>query len=247
MLETIKLNKSNFCFARNLRLLLIGPSQSGKTSWIFNFIKYRHQLCVKDYTLICYASPNLANSYLSHEQKFMDKLRDVSSPTEVRFLSEIPDMESIAEYVEDPNSKILMIIDDFHSAIWQSASIAHIMVRLSSHMGIDIMMTSHEGFGKGPYYSTIFKNLNTIVLFQCLSDRTLNTYLGRKLFPSKKNFLNLAFEKAFKICGPFCYLVFSFDNQNIINHLFSIQTRIFPYIDEKGNEKYLPLYFRWKE
>ena len=247
MFEEIKLDPNNFRFSSQLRLILIGASQSGKTSWIRQFLKWRHQLCVKPYSLIIYASPNLATSNLRHEHDFIDSFRELCAPTECQFLSQLPDLETISEYINQPDGKVCFIADDFHSQLWHSSTLADMFVRLSSHMGLDCIISSHQGFGKGPYYSTIFKSANAIVLFNCLSDQTLNTMLGRKLFPGKKNFINLCFEKVFRLCGPYGYLFFSFDNQQPINHIFSIRSRMFPFKDDDGKEKYLPIFFAWKD
>ena len=246
MFETIDLDPDSFRFAKSLRALLIGSSQTGKTSWIKSFLKYRHRLCPKNYTTILYSSPNLVDSYFDFENDFMNEIRDLCQNTDVIFLGEIPSTEQLSSYLVNKDSKVLLILDDWAEQLWDSESLCSVFVRMSSHLGLDCICSCHYAFGKGRYYSTITKNANLIVLFNCLADRSVNSYIQRKLFPNRKNFLNTAFDIAIREGGPYSYLMFPFNIDNPLNHRFPARSRCFPYMEDH-QEKFLPIFFAWRD
>ena len=247
MYENIKLDPNVFKVAGSLRCLLIGASQSGKSTFIKNMVRYRHLLFRNVHQKIIYISPNLKESvYLGNEEKFVTEMRQLSQDTPIDFFSEIPKIEDLAGLINGPEGKILIFFDDFQSELWDSPAICSAYTRLSSHQGLDLVATSHTGFSKGRFYSTVFKQCNLIILFRTLSDRSLNTYMNTKIFPGKPGVINACFDAVLDMCGPFSYLAFGFDISNILHHRFPIMSRLLPYVDSFGELKHRPLFFALK-
>ena len=244
--ETLQLENDALKFPPQLRCLLIGPSQSGKTTFIKSVIRYRQYLFVKSPDLILYVSPNLGETYLSHEAEFINEMKQLAGETPIHFLGKLPSVEELMSYVHRPNFKVLYIIDDYHQAMFDDDNIAQCFIRLSSHNGIDVIATAHSAFSNGKFYSLIFRNSNCIILYRCLSDKSTDQLLARKCFPGRPTFIREAFDQVMSHCGPHTPLVFQFNIGNLLNHRFPIKSRILPYSDRQGRLRLLPIYFGWK-
>ena len=72
MPETIKLKSADFKFPERLRGLLIGSSGVGKSEFLKNIIRWKSLVLPKPYSKYVYCSPNLEESFLTHEHRFME-------------------------------------------------------------------------------------------------------------------------------------------------------------------------------
>ena len=114
MYEQVLLKPSEFQFPENMRMLCLGASKCGKTSYIVNVLANRLVLFPKQYDKIFYISPNLSVQHLSHENKLCESIKAAAHPIEVVFESKIPDVDGMLSMVDSEESRVLIILDDFH-------------------------------------------------------------------------------------------------------------------------------------
>ena len=234
-------------FNKNLRLMVVGSSQCGKSTFIKNLLRWKSEVCPGNYNHVIFAAPTLGSSYLAEEAALMEEIRQCAAPAEVHFMDRIPTISEMTEHIDHSDNRTLVICDDFGEALWNSVDISTAVTRLSSHMKTDIVMTNHSCFGSGKYYGSIWKNCNTVIIFKCLSDASMSIYLQRKLFPGKKNIIDLAFSKVHEYCGYYGYLVLQYGIDNPLNHRFLMSCRPLPYRDVQGEWKLQPIYLGWKD
>ena len=247
MYETIHLPKSSFMFSKNLRMMVIGSSGSGKSTFIKNFLRWKGLLCKQTYSHVIWASPNLGSTYIAEDAALMEEVKVLAEPAECIFIDHIPSVEEMVQYTDQSENRTLVVCDDFGEKVWYSSDLATATCRLSTHSRTDLILTNHSCFGKGPYFSTIWRNCNTLIIFRILSDASIATYLQRKLFPSKKNIIDLAFKKVHQYCGIYGFLVLQFSVDNPLNHRFLMSCNPFPIKESEHQWKHRPIYLDWKE
>ena len=248
MHEEIKLDIMNYNkFPPQLRMLLVGSSQVGKTSFIKKCLQFKSQLFCQLPSKIYYISPNLLESHLLHENDFTEELKLLANPIPIEFADSIPEVSEILEYVQHPKDKILIILDDFSASLYDSKPVSELYLRLSSKFGCDIISTSHVAFGQGKYYKLITNNTNYLCLFPCLSDRSMATFMQKKCFPGQPGFIQKVFEQVFTYFGPYMPIVMDWNIGNPLNHRFPIKTCVVPYFNEVGDLVHQPVYFSYKD
>ena len=75
---------------KNFRCLLVGASETGKSTFIANLIKHKEEVFQKPgYTKFVYCSPNLGDSALtsSRDVAYQNHLKEAAEQAEIRFLS----------------------------------------------------------------------------------------------------------------------------------------------------------------
>ena len=123
-----------------------------------------------------------------------------------------------------------------------------IFVRLSSHLQLSILCTSHQAFGGGKYFTKILRNCNLIVLWNFLSDKSQLIYLNKRYFPYRSQFLEKCFEKAYQMLGRYAYLVINCSPDNILSHLgYSVSCNVLPFKNNKDELIHEPIYFRYND
>ena len=86
-----------------IRMMIAGPTLSGKSFFCRNLLRYREQLCDTKFKHILYCTP-----YSNLKGNFMESIREVAP--EVQITHGIPDLEKM-HWVEDHEPK-LVILDD---------------------------------------------------------------------------------------------------------------------------------------
>lgn len=70
------------------RMMVTGPSGSGKSSWVLNLVKHRHKMCATPFGRIIFARPDVDQT--EHSQNYVEALRKEFENLEV--VSGIPDI-----------------------------------------------------------------------------------------------------------------------------------------------------------
>ena len=246
MVQKINLSSADLKLPRRLRGLLIGPSGAGKTQFMKQILRFQNEMLVEPYTKYVYCSPNLEETFLTHEHKLMNEMRELAAPATVEFYPALPTLEQIYGFVDSEQSRVLLLLDDFNEDLFNSKALAQVFTRLSSHYAVDALCTSHTGFSKGRYYGDIYKQANLIVIWRCLSDRLLLVNLSKKMFPGQSQFICQVFDTIVEQLGPYGYMAIYLSHGNPLDHKFSLKSRIFPFINRFGEWEHSPLYYKSK-
>ena len=233
-----------------------------------DFLRHKDTMLIKPYSAFLYVSPNLdaTASHLSNEHQFLAKMDQLASPIPIHYLGSLPTVETILSYVPPDGGRICLFLDDFQvnvpqflciilstldffqDELFSSRHVADVFTRLSSHFDCDIVATSHSGFANSKYFGTIWKNLTMIVIFPCISDKTLLTYLGRKITPGQPGYLQAAQNHAYAKLGPYySYIVIEAVLDKQLCMKFPIKSNIWPHKNAQGEMVVQPYYYGYKE
>lgn len=158
--------------------LVVGPSQSGKTSLVRKMIQDRMYEPEIRKVKWCY-------SY--------------SSP----WFVEEPNMEFIQGLPESYENGDLIVIDDLMHRL--NEKIAELFTAASHHCTVSVIVILQNLFPRIKFMRDISLNAHYIILFKNARDASQVSCLGRQLYPKNSHFLIDAYKKA--TSRPFGYLL----------------------------------------
>ena len=196
------------------RMILAGSSGSGKTIWVYQFLRYHKLLLDK--------APAKIIFYYSAWQPVYDTLNESALVSE--FIKGVPseeDISSLLEYAETGGS--LVIIDD--QALNLNKDMAKIFTVTSRHSNVSIMLLAQNIFTKQPFFRDISLQATYIVLFKNPRDKTAIRYLSQQVMPNNSQFLIAACEHAH--AKPYSYFLIDLDQKT--KDAIRFRTNIFPH------------------
>lgn len=211
--------------------LVCGASGSGKTTFIYNVLRYKH--------LVIANGANISNILYFYNtwQPLYDRMKQEGLVT--TWINAAPTSRQLedltAHFRNGPGS--ICIIDDFLTNI--SKDIMEIFTIVSHHNKICVFLLSQCIFPKNPYFRELSINAKYIVLHKNPRENAQVEYLARQINPRKKNIFIQAFQAATQ--APYSYIIFNL-HQETPDHL-RIQARIFPHEwtnDQEPFTIYLP-------
>jgi len=154
------------CLPDHFRMLVSGPTGSGKTKFVENLIHSKR--IRKKFSRIYYAFPDHFVENPVNWDQWPDYI--------VTFLPFLPDVEFIQNM--EPDS-LLVLDDNFPDAI-KSPAISQAM-RIHSRRKFSVILISQMFYEAGPYSRTIRNQLNAIVLFRNFCDCSINRRIATQL------------------------------------------------------------------
>ena len=187
--------------------LVAGPTGSGKTRWVMNFINNISEMMQPSASRIIYSYGEWQPSYKT-------------LPTRV----ELQDgMSNIAEYYQEPT---LLIIDDQMDEV--NKNVMRLFTKGSHHRNISIIYIVQNLFGKNKDYRTISLNAHYLVVFNNPRDKSQIIHLSKQMYPGENDYVKEAFALATR--EPYGYLLL--DLKQTTPGALRLRGRIFP-----GEEK----------
>ena len=197
-------------FPSPVNMMLCGPSQSGKSTFLIKLIENRETMFEKlpDKILIAYKS----------WQPLYEKIKDKADFTEG-----LPDPGTVKSMCEDSNH-CLLVLDDLMAEASQSKDCEIYSTVGSHHWGLTVITLSQNVFYQGKHSRTKSLNTHIFVLFRNLRDKTQYGNLAKQAFPGKvKNFMEIL-EDCLK--KPYGYLVL--DCYPRTEDIFRLRTSVLP-------------------
>ena len=230
-MEEIRLSPDALKVAKNFRCLLIGSSESGKSTWIASMIRNKRFIFQNPgYSKFIYCSPNLGESASSYDLEYQKSLEAAAQPSEIMFLNHIVTQDELLETAEFTSGRLLLIIDDFSQEVFSTDLVYQLFTRLSSHRQIDTCISVHQGSATkspGKWYSLIFQNCNYLVLFRNIANKAAIGEISKRMFPYCKNFLQRCLTEATTICGPYAYIAVDASLKNPLNNTYGVRANVF--------------------
>jgi len=161
-------------------MVLNGPSQSGKSTWVKNFIEHMQ-------TLMAPCPERIL--YVQHKNSTPP---DLNTNLPFSLFHDINTLQII------PNS--LLIIDDLYGEALNSEKICQLFIRGSHHLNCSVILTTQNIFSSREckYAVTMNRNSNYLVLFRSPRDSSYIRTLSTQIFPENKKLLMEAFKMATK-------------------------------------------------
>jgi hypothetical protein len=182
-----------FKFIHPSPIIIVGPTQSGKTEFTINLLKNRDSLFHPPPTRIIWA-------YGQKNDKQLSRIAEIAPIIE--FYSGLPNTEALQL---NPNENNLIIYDDLMDEIASNNKIKNLFTRESHHLNTTVIAIIHNLFNQEKYMRSISLNTHYFIIFQSPRDNRQISYFGGQVFPKNPRFLGHAFQLATE--KPFGYLV----------------------------------------
>ena len=165
-------------------LLLCGPTECGKTTWIIELLRHHDELCT-------HAPKKLIWIYGVEQPDLFETIRKIWLPRQCEFVDGCPDdLLTRLEQMSDRSS--LCIFDDVMDEVSSNSTASKLFTRGRSHLGCSLVLMLQNIFPKGTQSRTISINAQYQVLFRNPRDSLQISILARQLCPlNSKDFLEI--------------------------------------------------------
>ena len=212
-------------------LILVGPSRSGKTTWVKNMLTYGDQLMRAKPEKVFLFYKMMQNMYQEmKDSNLVHKLVDVSQ--------QMPTLDEIKEMVEPfkNNGGSMIIFDDCMSDI--NSDFEQLFCNLSHHMDCSIVFLTQNLFYQNNTFRTMSRNTSYMVLMKSERDKLQISMLGKQYSPHNHKFIEQAYYEATK--QPYSYLFLNYcanvpNSVRVLSHIFPHEFPVRTYLESKHN------------
>lgn len=212
---------------------VLGPSHSGKSTFIKELLRHRKRLLSTDFFRIIYYGPasSLASDYEYHEE-----LRKICPTIEIK--TDLPEKGANKGDIYSNKYPKLLILDDLSKEMMMEKSFDEIFLKGSHHQSASIIYTNQNYFGSSGNLN-IIRNVTHQVLFNS-PDLTQLRNISCKFY-STPSFLESCFDSLIDYykTEQFIYLLLDLDNRSGFPRNLKVRSAIFP----NQNNEIVPLIF----
>ena len=197
-----------FKWPGHLRSLIIGASQSGKSTFMTRLLAERARLLPTAYEKIVFCSPNFNDRFnQEREDRFKETLTQSAHPIPIDFLDHIVTEEELQALSQGGRS--LIMLDDWTVDLYRSPIIVDLMIRLSSKQGVDIIMSAHVALGSalGKNFGIVFNSLTQVIFMRNLTHQSALRYIGRRIFPEAPLHITQCLNEATRLMGRYSHAI----------------------------------------
>jgi len=156
----------NNCLPKHFRMIVSGPTGSGKTTWVENFLKSKRLQEPIKHIYYCYPD--------DFDSPPVDW--DTWNDTVVTFVPFMPDINFFKSMSKD---SLIVFDDNFDQAI-KNPSISQAM-RIHSRRNFSVIMITQMFYELGPFSRIIRNQLNAVVLYRNFGDIKINRRIATQL------------------------------------------------------------------
>ena len=183
-----------FKFTLPCRVILSGPSMSGKSSMMLEFMKNYDTFFDKKFDYIIYFYPEqegLASSRNAYISQLKEHVPDLIA------IEGVPSMGKIAQL---EGSKCLFL-DDMFQILADSKDFVQLCTAGSHHANISFFVTTQNLYWSSQHRVTILRQMTDLIIFPGILDKSVLHTLSRQLFEDRQ-FLVHCFEWLHKYFKP---------------------------------------------
>lgn len=166
--------------------LVVGPSSSGKSSYVFEVLKHADGVFTKAVNNVYYA-------YGVYQPLYDEMKKHIAN---IQFVNAVPTKDMLETWaMQEPGHKLL-ILDDLMQKASKSEDIVDVFCQYSHHLNFSCWLISQNVFNATKQFRTISLNTHYFALFKCQRDLQQIFALARQLFPGKTKFFMESYRKA---------------------------------------------------
>ena len=184
-----------FNFRHKFSLLIVGPTQSGKTYFVQQILKYNRIVYEEQKSIRIFW-------YYNQWQECYEELKK-SLGKSIRFERGVPELsENLCEI--NPRYNNIIILDDLMAEPTDSPVVSRLFTQ-GRHRNASVILLLQNMFPKGKYNTDISRNAQYLALFRSPSDRKQIGIIGERMFDKNRvHFMNAYYKETEK---PFGYLL----------------------------------------
>lgn len=194
-------------------ILLVGPSQSGKTNLAFRIIKQSSPMFTKEPVRIVYC-------YSVYQDLFSTMEKEVENIT---FHEGLPSSEQVDEWSES-RLPMLLVLDDLLANAVNNVEVLNLFTVKCHHQNISLIMLTQNLYHSGKFMRTISLNASYIICLKNHRDQHQLAILGKQILPGQSKYFMAAYELATK--KKYGYLLIDLSPHTEKTYL--LRTNIFP-------------------
>ena len=180
-------------------MMIVGPTSSGKTTWLKNLLKYK-----KEYFNV---EPEVMILFYKEHQKIYDEMQDImidgkdvrkDFPVFKRYYKTPKSVEELKEILIAYPKSIpkIVVFDDHLDEV--GPALKQLFTVLTHHYTCFTIFLSQTLFDKTKELRTLSINTQYMVLFNNPRDRMSISQLAKQVYPGKVDLLNQAYQRATK-------------------------------------------------
>jgi hypothetical protein len=209
--------------------MVVGPTRSGKTSWVKNLLTLGDQLMTDKPVRVFLFYKMMQDMYIEmKETELVHELVNVSK--------EMPTLDDI-EIMVSPYRDIggsMIIFDDCMSDI--NTDFENLFCNLSHHMNCSIIFLTQNLFYNDKVFRTMSRNTQYTVIMKNDRDKLQFSILGKQYSPGNHNFIPQVLKEATK--NPYGYILLDFSPETaptvrVLSHLFPHEFPVQVYLETK--------------
>lgn len=213
----------------SFNLMVVGPTRSGKTSWVKNLLTLGDQLMTDKPVRVFLFYKMMQDMYIEmKETELVHELVNVSK--------EMPTLDDI-EIMVSPFRDIggsMIIFDDCMSDI--NTDFENLFCNLSHHMNCSIIFLTQNLFYNDKVFRTMSRNTQYTVIMKNDRDKLQFSILGKQYSPGNHNFIPQVLKEATK--NPYGYILLDFSPETaptvrVLSHLFPHEFPVQVYLETK--------------
>lgn len=172
-------------FKTPMSMLVAGCSQSGKSTFVGEFLEHQDRLLDKEFTKIIWCYGEKTDDMERLKARWGDRLVLIKGlPADVK------------DYVDQENS--LVVFDDLFQECNSSECIKDLFCKECHHRKISCILVTQNLFGVGKHRKDILRNCTHLVLFNNPLDNRVPLILAQQIQPRKQKAFLDVFHKAAK-------------------------------------------------
>ena len=172
-------------------ILIAGPSQSGKTSLVYNMLREKSRLFVPapSRTLLIYKE----DQELYRLMKLHDLIQD-----KISYLPTLEDLKSLAKAEKAKGGSLMVIFDDQMMETTKNIDYLEAWSVSCHHLSMTLLFLAQQIFFDSPLYRSLSLNSQCFLLMKNPRDLRSVTTLASRMYPHHSKFMVEAYKEATK-------------------------------------------------
>lgn len=157
-IQTIKTDSDVLKFMCPFAMTISGPSQAGKSEFLYQMVKFREQVCTATFHRIIYCQ---SNSYSQKNQEFFKRLQELFPQLEIH--QGLPNLTELQLNMNNLHS--LLLVDDLMDPIMKSNDMVELVSKDVHNFNISVIFVLQNYFATSKHGKTLTRNCQYKVFF----------------------------------------------------------------------------------